>query len=51
MQATLIEDRLIHSAIAEHHVTRARKAMAHRLDRVCRELQTFVARNPGFFAG
>jgi DNA-binding GntR family transcriptional regulator len=49
MQGTLIEHRAIHSAIAKHQVTRAREAMANHRDRVWRELQAFVARNPGFF--
>jgi DNA-binding GntR family transcriptional regulator len=49
MEGTLAEHHAIHSAIAERDVSRAREAMGRHLDRVLRELEAFVVRNPGFF--
>ena len=49
MEGTLAEHHSIHSAIAERDVSRAREAMGRHLDRVLRELEAFVVRNPGFF--
>jgi DNA-binding GntR family transcriptional regulator len=49
MEGTLAEHHAIHSAIAERDVSRAREAMGRHLDRVLRELDAFVVRNPGFF--
>jgi GntR family transcriptional regulator, rspAB operon transcriptional repressor len=48
-QGTLREHEAIYAAIAARQPDQARRDMANHLDRVSRELQTFVAKHPGFF--
>ena len=48
-EATFREHELIYEAIAARNPERARREMAAHLDRVLRELQSFVAEHPGFF--
>jgi GntR family transcriptional regulator, rspAB operon transcriptional repressor len=49
MKDTFAEHEAIYQAIAAHKADLARQEMANHLDRVTRELQTFVARHPDFF--
>ena len=49
LEGTFIEHEAIHRAIAARQPDRARHEMANHLDRVARELNTFVIRHPGFF--
>jgi DNA-binding GntR family transcriptional regulator len=48
-EATFREHEQIYAAIAARDPDRARREMAGHLDRVLRELQSFVAEHPGFF--
>ncbi len=48
-EGTLREHEAIFRAIAAREPDRAKREMAHHLDRVSRELQSFVASHPGFF--
>jgi GntR family transcriptional regulator, rspAB operon transcriptional repressor len=48
-EGTLREHEAIFRAIAAHEPDQAKNAMASHLDRVSRELQSFVAKHPGFF--
>ena len=49
LEGTFIEHEAIYRAIAARQPDQARDAMANHLDRVSRELHTFVIRHPGFF--
>jgi GntR family transcriptional regulator, rspAB operon transcriptional repressor len=49
MDATFAEHQAIHRAVAARKPEAASRAMGDHLDRVLRELQSFVARHPGFF--
>jgi len=51
MESTLVEHQAIHRAIAARRPDLARQAMGDHLDKVQRELESFVARHPGFFEG
>ena len=48
-EGTLREHEAIFRAIAAHERDQAKNEMANHLDRVSRELQSFVAKHPGFF--
>jgi len=48
-EGTCREHEAIFHAIAAHRPDQAKSEMANHLDRVSRELQSFVARHPGFF--
>ncbi|WP_369720950.1 MULTISPECIES: GntR family transcriptional regulator [unclassified Bradyrhizobium] len=48
-EGTLREHEAIFRAIAAHEPDQAKNEMANHLDRVSRELQSFVAKHPGFF--
>jgi len=48
-EGTFREHEAIYRAIAAHEPDQARREMADHLDRVSRELQSFVAKHPGFF--
>jgi GntR family transcriptional regulator, rspAB operon transcriptional repressor len=48
-EGTLREHEAIFRAIAAHEPDQAKREMANHLDRVSRELHSFVARHPGFF--
>jgi len=48
-QGTFQEHEAIFRAIAAHKADQAKSEMANHLDRVARELHSFVARHPGFF--
>jgi GntR family transcriptional regulator, rspAB operon transcriptional repressor len=48
-EGTLREHEAIFRAIAAHQPDQAKNEMANHLDRVSRELQSFVAKHPGFF--
>jgi GntR family transcriptional regulator, rspAB operon transcriptional repressor len=49
LEGTFREHEAIHRAIAAREPDRAKGEMANHLDRVSRELHSFVARHPGFF--
>jgi DNA-binding GntR family transcriptional regulator len=49
MNRTFAEHQEIYRAIAARDSEAARKAMAHHLNQVLRELEIFVTRHPGFF--
>jgi DNA-binding GntR family transcriptional regulator len=48
-EGTFREHEAIYRAIAAHAPDKAKSEMANHLDRVMRELQSFVAKHPGFF--
>lgn len=48
-EGTFREHEAIFRAIAAHEPDQAKSEMANHLDRVSRELQSFVAKHPGFF--
>jgi DNA-binding GntR family transcriptional regulator len=48
-EGTFREHEAIFRAIAAHEPDQAKNQMANHLDRVSRELQSFVAKHPGFF--
>ncbi|MET3906384.1 DNA-binding GntR family transcriptional regulator [Bradyrhizobium sp. S3.3.6] len=48
-EGTFREHEAIFRAIAAHQPDQAKNEMANHLDRVSRELQSFVAKHPGFF--
>jgi DNA-binding GntR family transcriptional regulator len=48
-QGTFVEHEAIYRAIAARQPDQARNEMANHLDRVSRELHSFVTRHPGFF--
>jgi DNA-binding GntR family transcriptional regulator len=49
LQGTFAEHEAIYRAIAAHRPDQARSEMANHLDRVSRELHSFVSKHPGFF--
>jgi DNA-binding GntR family transcriptional regulator len=49
MEATLAEHQAIGRMVAAREPDAARQAMGNHLDRVLRELESFVGRHPGFF--